>query len=176
MQCFLFASISFIFCWLTKSKEHCHQSYDIFIEDHKKLIEEESCTETRKSSNSQTFREELLKNYNMTLYYKTRPSLIDDHPVYKEVRTELERCLEEKDNEIDTKLVAHILGQRWIMHDGILMWMLDIDVFEKMGEPCLLDPVTGRFRGTPKGAVEEEIQEGWKYVVGWRSWNDNGGP
>ena len=145
--------------------EHCRQPCNIFIQDHKKLSEEEHCKETRKSSNSRTFLEELLKNCNMTLYYKTRPSLIDDYPVYKEVWTEMESCLEEKDNEIDTKLDAHILGQRWIMHEGFLMWMFDTDVFEKMKQPCLLDPATGRFRGIPQGAVEEEIQ-GWNMLWG----------
>ena len=65
---------------------------------------------------------EELKRFNMTWFYKTRPYLIEDHPVYKEVRTELESCLEQKDNEIDNTLAAHILSQRWIMHQGFLMF------------------------------------------------------
>jgi len=129
-----------------------------------KMNEEERCKETRKYMNSQRFLEKLT-NCNMTSYYETRPLLIDDHPVYTEMRIELERCLEEKDNEIDTKLAAHILGQRWIMHEGLLMWMFDIDIFERMEQPCLLDSATGRFRGTPKGRVEEEIQV-WSMLWG----------
>ncbi len=39
------------------------------------------------------------------------------------------------------------------------MWTFDMDIFEKMGQPCLLDLSTGRFREPPKDAVEELLDE-----------------
>ena len=79
--------------------------------------DEEGCKASRRFLNSPKFLE-TLKKFNMTKYYKSQPTnkdgpvLIDDHPVYKEVRNELKKRLEEKDNDIDLKIAAHILGQR----------------------------------------------------------------
>ena len=83
--------------------------------------------------------------------------------MYKEVRDELKKRLEGNDNDIDLKIAAHILAQRWIMHHGLLMWRLDIEVFEKMKQPCLLDSMTGRFLGNPTNPVDTFIQE-------WSKW------
>ena len=89
-------------------KKHCRQPCVICIETDRTLADEERCKARRTFLNSRKFVERL-ECYNLTEYYKSRQSLINDHPVYNEIRTELENRLEEKDNDIDPKLAAHIL-------------------------------------------------------------------